>query len=104
MTNRNAYSTKKPHCNRYSYGNYSGNTRLVIDLTIFNMIIGQSDAIFIIFATNQHVNLLILIMGRSVMKKVKTTYNHKEEYELDNIYNENDDRYGMASNSSIWYN
>ena len=38
------------------------------------------------------------------MKKVKTTYNHKEEYELDNIYNEYDDRYGMASNSSIWYN
>ncbi len=37
------------------------------------------------------------------MKQQKKPYN-KDAYELDNIYNENDDRYGMASNSSIWYN
>ena len=38
------------------------------------------------------------------MKKVQRPSNHTEKNELDNIYNENDDRYGMASNSSIWYN
>ena len=37
------------------------------------------------------------------MKQMKQTPN-QEAYELDSIYNENEDRYGMASNSSIWYN
>lgn len=37
------------------------------------------------------------------MKTVRKSYN-QEEYELDNVYNETDDRYGVASNSNIWYN
>ena len=36
------------------------------------------------------------------MKTIRTSYN-QEEYELDNVYNETDDRYGVASNTSIWY-
>jgi hypothetical protein len=36
------------------------------------------------------------------MRQRRNSYN-EEKYELDNIYNETDDRYGMASDSSIWY-
>lgn len=36
------------------------------------------------------------------MRLVKKSYD-LESYELDNVYNENDDRY-VKENSSIWYN
>ncbi len=36
------------------------------------------------------------------MRTVKKSYD-LESYELDNVYNENDDRY-VKENSSIWYN
>lgn len=36
------------------------------------------------------------------MKTTKKSY-REEEYELDNVYNEADDRYAQAT-SSIWYN
>jgi len=36
------------------------------------------------------------------MRSVKKSYD-LESYELDNVYNENDDRY-VKENSSIWYN
>lgn len=37
------------------------------------------------------------------MKPVKRSYD-EESYELDNVYNETDDRYYVAVDSSIWYN
>jgi hypothetical protein len=36
------------------------------------------------------------------MRPRRKSYN-EESYELDNVYNETDDRYGMSSDSSIWY-
>jgi hypothetical protein len=35
--------------------------------------------------------------------KPKPKMHHQEEYELDNIYNDENARYDSSSNSVIWY-